>query len=199
MNVSLDRYIVKRNGEILDKYKANTPIKQFKSNNYLECCIHDSKGKHKIGVHIVVAKTYCDDWFEGCVVHHKDHNPLNNCADNLKCMTKAEHTKMHFSKLADKIMICPVCGKEFVWSKKAQRSFKKRKRTKTNAPVCSKHCAGKKSGSHFVKRKVRCVETNVIFDSCTQASKEMNIFCGLISDVARGVGKSTHGYHFEYV
>jgi len=36
-------------------------------------------------------------WFEGCVVHHKDHNHGNNSIDNLQCLTKAEHCKIHMT------------------------------------------------------------------------------------------------------
>lgn len=50
------------------------------------------------GIHILVAKAFpeiCGEWFEGCHVHHIDHNPLNNRADNLKVMTAEEHIKLH--------------------------------------------------------------------------------------------------------
>lgn len=50
------------------------------------------------GIHILVAKAFpeiCGEWFEGCHVHHKDHNPLNNRADNLQIMTAKDHIKLH--------------------------------------------------------------------------------------------------------
>ena len=40
-------------------------------------------------------KTYLSPDF---VVHHKDHNRLNNNPDNLEIMTLAEHTRMHQQK-----------------------------------------------------------------------------------------------------
>lgn len=49
-------------------------------------------------IHVLVARAFpeiCGEWFDGCHVHHKDHNPLNNRADNLQVMTAEEHRKMH--------------------------------------------------------------------------------------------------------
>ena len=46
----------------------------------------------------LVAKAFpeiCGKWFEGCEVHHKDHNPLNNNAENLIVLTKEEHLDIH--------------------------------------------------------------------------------------------------------
>lgn len=37
------------------------------------------------------------------IVHHKDHNRLNNSVDNLELMTLAEHTKMHSKERAKQL------------------------------------------------------------------------------------------------
>lgn len=52
----------------------------------------------KQGVHIFVAQAFpeiCGEWFEGCHVHHIDHNPLNNTAENLQVMKAEEHLSLH--------------------------------------------------------------------------------------------------------
>lgn len=49
-------------------------------------------------VHVLVAQAFpeiCGEWFEGCHVHHKDQNPLNNKAENLLCLTPKEHIALH--------------------------------------------------------------------------------------------------------
>lgn len=46
----------------------------------------------------LVAKAFpeiCGEWFEGCQVHHKDHNPSNNCAENLIIVSQKEHQEIH--------------------------------------------------------------------------------------------------------
>ena len=200
MKVSLDRYIVTPDGQIFDKQRNNQPVRQFASKEYLSCCIYDKYGKHKIDIHRIIAKSYCHDWFDGCVVHHIDGNKHNNNASNLKCMTKAEHAKLHMSTIADKIMICPCCKNEFIWTASAQRNHAKRKFAKCSEPFCSKSCVAKYlNHSKKHKTKIKCIETNMIFESCADASRAMNICKTMINDVVRGIHKSTHGFHFERV
>lgn len=48
--------------------------------------------------HIEVAKAFpniCGKWFDGCDVHHKDGNSLNNEASNLIVCTKKQHMEFH--------------------------------------------------------------------------------------------------------
>ena len=89
------RYIVYADGKIFDT-ATNKLCKTFKSNKYLQCYLVDDKGiSHVLGVHTVIAMFHCIDYFEGCVVHHEDGNCLNNCASNLRCMTRSAHSRKH--------------------------------------------------------------------------------------------------------
>ena len=47
--------------------------------------------------------------------------------------------------------------------------------------------------------KVKCLETNQVFESVRIAAKEMNLDNSGISKVCRGEQKTTKGYHFEYI
>lgn len=86
-------YDVDENGSV---YKNGNPIKPFKSNKYLQVLLFDkSHQRHVVGVHKVVAMKFADDYFDGCVVHHKDGNTLNNCITNLEVMTRSEHCRKH--------------------------------------------------------------------------------------------------------
>ena len=49
------------------------------------------------------------------------------------------------------------------------------------------------------RKKVRCVETGEIFESVSAATKFFNAEPTQISRVCRGVRKTYHGYHFEFV
>lgn len=49
------------------------------------------------------------------------------------------------------------------------------------------------------KKKVRCIETNEVFDSITQASEKTKIDLSSIASCCRGKLKSTHGLHWEFV
>lgn len=56
-------------------------------------------GKSKsIRLSRMIAKAFpeiCGEWFDDCEVHHKDHNPLNNKAENLVVLTKEQHKELH--------------------------------------------------------------------------------------------------------
>lgn len=48
-------------------------------------------------------------------------------------------------------------------------------------------------------KKVKCIETNQVFESAIIAAKEMNISRPNISNVCHGKRKTAGGYHFEFV
>lgn len=76
-------------------YKNGALIKPFKSNKYLQVLLFDNNHNRKIlGVHVVVAMKYLN-YFEGCVVHHKDENTHNNHISNLEVASRSEHSRKH--------------------------------------------------------------------------------------------------------
>lgn len=55
-----------------------------------KCVILSKEGRTKtFFVHRLVAFAFCDGWFEGAVVNHKDENPSNNNASNLEWCTQS--------------------------------------------------------------------------------------------------------------
>lgn len=76
-------------------FKNQMPAKVFKSNKYKQVLLIDKQGRRKVcGVHTVIAMKYLE-YFEGCVVHHKDENTDNNRLDNLEIMTRTDHARIH--------------------------------------------------------------------------------------------------------
>lgn len=77
-------------------------------------------------------------------IHHVDSNKKNNNLSNLMCLPSKEHKKLHQQKYFDKIMKCPICGKEFIWSCNKQSTFYKAKSTNKisllGIPFCSHSC-----------------------------------------------------------
>lgn len=83
-------------------------------------------------------------------VHHKDGNPLNNDPSNLEIIDHKEHDRRHGQKYFDKEMICPICGKQFIWTafqqrKRAGNALRKTPYIPKLGPCCSRSCAGKAS------------------------------------------------------
>ena len=76
-------------------------------------------------------------------VHHIDENPLNNDISNLEICHHGEHQRDHSTKYFDKIMICPWCKNEFVWTGKQQSEHYRHSNDRSiEQPFCSKKCVG---------------------------------------------------------
>lgn len=55
-------------------------------------------GKTEKAVHVIIARNYpeiCGEWFEGCVIHHKNGIKNDNRPENLQIMDQKAHTKWH--------------------------------------------------------------------------------------------------------
>lgn len=48
-------------------------------------------------------------------------------------------------------------------------------------------------------KKVKCIETNKIYKSIKEASKDVGVFDGHIIKVCKGLRKTTGGFHWEYL
>ncbi len=85
-------YDVDENGNV---YKLRNIIKPFKSSKYLQVVLYDKDRNKKVyGVHTVVAMKYLE-YFDGCVVHHKNENTHDNRVDNLEVLSRSEHSRLH--------------------------------------------------------------------------------------------------------
>ncbi len=92
-------------------------------------------------------------------VHHKDGNPLNNSIENLEVKLHGEHQREHSAKYHDKIAICEVCRKQFLWKAKRQRwYYTDLKRGANRIISCSKSCSVKYGRQEQLRRdsKAEC-------------------------------------------
>ena len=84
------------------------------------------KGKRET-LHRYLYRTKIGKIPKGYLVHHKNHNPLDNSLDNLGLMTRGEHQRMHAKDMwakADKAkrkrMKPPENDKKYVWHRSAE-------------------------------------------------------------------------------
>ena len=158
--ICLDRYEITKNGRVYDK-KKNIWLKSYMQEGYVFYRIVDNNGVHLTGMHNLIAQVYCNDWFDGCIVHHKDGDKLNNNVDNLQCMTLGEHLSHHKKTvLEEPIKTCPVCKKEFIWTTKSQLIHKyNKKHHNDNGPIagpfCSKECALRYGSTKRIKASLK--------------------------------------------
>lgn len=91
------KYFLTENQEVFSQ-NTNKVLKTRISHDYRYVSLWDNNKEKKCYVHIIVAKAYpeiCGEWFEGCAVHHIDHNSQNNDPHNLIILTQAEHKLLH--------------------------------------------------------------------------------------------------------
>ena len=48
-------------------------------------------------------------------------------------------------------------------------------------------------------RKVRCIETGEVYNSCNEAERKLGLSKNIVCKVVKGIRKAAKGYHFEYV
>jgi len=125
-------------------------------------------------VHRLVAKGYCEDWFEGCVVHHIDKNTKNNNYINLKCFSASDHIKYH--RMLEK-------GSELAINRHK------------NFPITY-------GGEHHNSKSVNQYTVNNIFvksfNSISEAYRETKISSADICSCCRGKLKTAGGFYWKY-
>lgn len=88
---SVDRFI-EREGKGVVLFSGMLMVSRINKQGYCRIGLSDAKHKKKsIFVHRLVARAFpeiCGEWFDGCVINHKDENPLNNVATNLEVCTQ---------------------------------------------------------------------------------------------------------------
>lgn len=86
------RYDATEDGKVL---RDGELLRPFKSNKYLQVVLFDADGmSHTLGVHTVVAMKYLD-YYDGCIVHHRDNDGHNNHVSNLEVMSRSQHSREH--------------------------------------------------------------------------------------------------------
>lgn len=138
-------FFVSDEGKLFDEFhnEVNTYINH---NGYVWYSFRINNKRKSIFLHRLVYKLFCGDIPKGMHIHHKDKNPLNNSLANLELKEAKQHLREHSQKYFDKEVVCPVCGKPFIWTAKQQSmhfsNLSRVGRRILEQPLCSKHCVG---------------------------------------------------------
>lgn len=112
------------------------------------------------------------------IVHHKDHNKLNNHIDNLEITTREDHQKDHHTRIKKLKKVCPNCGKPY-----------------------SKHGTAANNRSKFCSRECRYAIGNSLCRKVSlEQEKEILELRGKVSrkNIAEIYGISIHGVSTVY-
>ena len=138
---------VNMNGEVFTSMGDRIQPYHYNDNEHYDSIYtHDINGKrHVIGVHQLVSMTFDDNWYSGCVVHHKDENKYNNGYWNLEVISRSDHAFHHHpNKYVDVKTLCDICGEEFIWTAaQQQRYYTDIRRGRPRIKTCSKSCSSK--------------------------------------------------------
>lgn len=101
MNRKVEFFGVKLNvdsdGKIYDIFN-NRVRTRFNKTTGRETVILVSKEYYTYRIIAYAFPEICGEWFDGCEVHHIDHNPQNNRAENLMVVTPEEHHLIHIEE-----------------------------------------------------------------------------------------------------
>ena len=121
------------------------------------------------GLHRVVWAYYNGEIPNGYEVHHRDDNPANNTIENLQCLTKAEHNRIHLARLhrvhQPTQSICRYCGKPYL---------------KNNVGIskyCSDECFHHAQRHNNIQEKI-CVVCGTAFTTSDSRIKCCSVNCG---------------------
>ena len=161
---------------IRENYKRE--IKGTIKHNYKVISLGKSKS---ISLHVLVAKAFpeiCGEWFDGCHVHHKNFNKLDNRAENLIILTPTEHSKLHYETHTD------------LFKKPSEKRSLAIKKALTGRRAIEKHkpvLQLDKDGC-FIK----------LWACGADISKDLGKSQGNISSCCEGKLKTTYGYIWKY-
>lgn len=125
-------------------------------------------------VHRLVWNAFNGNIPEGYEIDHINNNPEDNRLDNLQLLTRSENQKKKFEDNPDL--------RKF-WSDMIIEKRKNGQYKNTGRP----------------KRKIKCLNNGVVYESLSEATRELNVPHGNIQKVLAGKRKTAGGYKFEEV
>lgn len=81
-------------------------LNQYTSKGYKLVSLRKEGVFKSVSVHRLVAKAFCNGYFEGAVVNHKDENPLNNNAENLEWCTRSYNATYNDAQIKGRERAC---------------------------------------------------------------------------------------------
>ena len=196
---SLSRVIADKNGRKITIKGKEMKLSLTHNKKYLRICFCvDCEPEYKL-FHNVVAQSFpeiCGEWFEGCIVHHKDHNTFNNTPENLIVMSYEAHIELHNTEERNKQISeslknyysNPDNLEKFIDRMNNPEIRQKMANTQRNDPKRSKGVLQFSMDGEFITE----------FPSIAEAARKKGLNRGNISNCCNGRDKSAGGFIWKF-
>lgn len=176
-------YQVSNYGKIIN-IKRNKELKLHKDKyGYLKVTLSKNNFKKNFLVHRLVALAFISNPNNLLQINHKDENKMNNCVDNLEwCNAKYNCNYGTRVERAKPKIIKANKGKHY----SINTEFKK-----------GQQAWNKGINTYYLAKKIKCLELNKIYNSISEASKDLGLLAQNIQRSCK-TNYKTGGYSFKY-
>lgn len=203
---SLDREVNYRHGKRIKKGRILKQTVDKKGYSYVNL-YKDKKSKMELIHRLVGFAFHSDTYFEGACIDHiiPVANGGKNIWTNLKWVTHKENSNNPLS-----LQNASESHKGCIPSEETRKKMSESHKGKHDGEL--NHMFGRTGelnpfyGQHHseetlkkLSKRVRCIETGIIYPSIKEASRQTGISDGSICSVCKGKRESVRGYHWEYV
>ena len=105
---SVDRVVFSKRHNNWKKLKSKLLKSQLTGNGYEMVCFSKNGHKYTKRVHRIIAETFLGTIPVGLVVHHKDHNKLNNDVGNLEYVSKQKNSQEYHKTQGKATGVVPI-------------------------------------------------------------------------------------------
>ena len=213
-------YEISSYGNIRKKSEKELLHPSDNGNGYLRICLYDDDGnrKHQYIHRLVLITFKGEPENPKMVTNHIDENKNNNHVDNLEWLTLIENFQYGTSVFRNAesrnkpvlLIETNTVYKNAEDAAKANNLIKENITAACNGRLVT--CGGYhwkyfrekdyskyKMKKNICKQKVKCIETDEIFESITDAAKQYSLNRRNIGNCCSGKRKSCGGFHWEYV
>jgi hypothetical protein len=194
-------YSVSNTGEIQNNQTGKIRKLHHDKHGYFTITLKNESGIRNLKVHRLVATAFISNPENKPFVNHINGIKDDNRVDNLEWSTAKENNYHAWNVLDSsnrrKVMAEHSHNREWTEESRAKMSAinKGRKHSDVSRRHMSEAHIGKSNNCR--KRKVICVETEIIYNSATDASKILNCSRSQICNALKNSNLTAGGYHWE--
>lgn len=191
-------YSVSTLGKVRNDKTGKILADRHTRHGYLEVILYNNGVKQNQQVHRLIAQTFLENTEHKPQVNHKNGIKDDNRIENLEWCTREENMQHRRDVLGYKPS--EETKRKISESLKGNVISEETRRKIGEASKGRLHTEeSKRKISDGNSKAIYCIETQQIFKSLTEASKQLNLSLGNLSEVCKGKRNVCGGLHFKYL